>query len=76
MQASIQSAGGASRRPGGRVLALKLLGLLCCGGPLTLLLLFALGEGLIEEGWGHLLQAAPLVVLVIVAWWRPLVGAP
>ncbi len=74
MQASIRSASGATPRPDGRVLRLKILGLMCCAGPLVLLLMFALGEGMIEEGWGHLLQAAPLVALVIIAWWRPLVG--
>jgi len=74
MQASIRSASGATPRPDGRVLRVKILGLMCCTGPLALLLLFAFGEGLIEEGWGHLLQAAPLAVLVVLAWWRPLLG--
>ena len=70
----IRSAGGTGHRPGGRVVALKLLGLLCCGGPLALLLMFAFGEGGTTEGWGHLVQAVPLVALVLFAWWRPLVG--
>ena len=75
MQApTIHPARGAGDRSGRRVPWVKLLGLVCCLGPLALLLAFAFGEGVLDEGWGHLLQAAPLVVLVIVAWWRPLAG--
>jgi hypothetical protein len=62
---TIHHAGGVSRW-------LKALGLIACAVPLGVLLMFAVGEGL--EGWGHLLQAAPLVLLVVLAWWRPLIG--
>lgn len=62
---SIRHAGRASRW-------LKALGLIACAIPIAVLLVFAAGEGL--EGWGHLLQAAPLLLLVAVAWWRPLIG--
>lgn len=58
----------------GRVLRLKLLGLLCCAGPLGVLLMFALGEGVIGEGIGHVIQALPLAVVLAFAWWRPLAG--
>lgn len=62
---TIHHAGGTSRW-------LKALGLVVCAVPIAILLAFAVGEGI--EGWGHLLQAAPLLVLIVVAWWRPLVG--
>lgn len=76
MQApTIQHAGGEGHGVRGWGTALKLLGLLCCAVPLGLLLLFAVGEGL-DEGWGHLLQAVPLVLLLLAAWWRPLAGGP
>lgn len=51
---------------------LKALGLLACAFVLGELLLFAVGEG--AEGLGHVVQAAPLALLLIIAWWRPLVG--
>lgn len=59
-------------REGRRDVRLKALGLLSCGLVVGLLLLFAVGEGV--EGFGHLLQAAPLVALMMLAWWRPLIG--
>jgi hypothetical protein len=75
MQApTLGPARGASHWSGDSILRLKLLGLVCAAGPLAVLVLFAVGEGVVEEGWGHLLQAAPLVLLVLLAWWRPLVG--
>jgi hypothetical protein len=75
MQApTLRPARGTSDWPGSSILRLKLLGLVCAAGPLAVLVLFAVGEGVIEEGWGHLLQAAPLLLLVLLAWWRPLVG--
>jgi hypothetical protein len=75
MQApTLGPARGASHWPGSSVLRLKLLGLVCAAVPLAQLVLFAVGEGVIQEGWGHLLQAAPLLLLLLLAWWRPLVG--
>jgi hypothetical protein len=75
MQApTLGPARGARHWPGDSILRLKLLGLVCAAGPLAVLVLFAVGEGVIQEGWGHLLQSAPLALLVLAAWWRPLVG--
>jgi hypothetical protein len=50
----------------------KAAGLVACVLVVGQLLMFAVGEGV--EGVGHLVQAAPLVLLMIVAWWRPLIG--
>jgi hypothetical protein len=51
---------------------LKRAGLLACSVVLGALLLFAVGEGV--DGVGHLVQAAPLVLLMLIAWRRPLIG--
>jgi hypothetical protein len=57
---------------GARAGHLKTVGLLACSVVVGQLLLFAVGEGV--DGVGHLVQATPLLLLMLLAWWRPLIG--
>lgn len=56
----------------------KLFGLAFMAVPVTVFLVFAVGEGVgLESGWwGHLLQLAVAVLLAVGAWVRPRVGGP
>jgi len=56
----------------------KLFGLAFMAVPVTVFVVFAIGEGIgLEPGWwGHLLQLAVAVLLAVGAWVRPRVGGP
>lgn len=56
----------------------KLFGLAFMAVPVTVFVVFAIGEGIgFEPGWwGHLLQLAVAVLLAVGAWVRPRVGGP
>ena len=56
----------------------KLFGLAFIAVPVTLFVVFAIGEGIgLEPGWwGHLLQLAVAVLLAVEAWVRPRIGGP
>lgn len=56
----------------------KLFGLAFMALPVTVFVVFAIGEGVgLESGWwGHLLQLAVAVLLAVGAWVRPRVGGP
>lgn len=51
---------------------LKISAAVAAAIPIAFLLLFAVGEG--AGGSGHYVQAAPLIVLAILAWYYPRVG--
>lgn len=63
-------------RPGLPFDLAKAAALVIGAAPVGLLALFAFGEAAAGNvsGLGHLLQAVPLVILLVLAWWRPFVG--
>ena len=65
-----------AHRPGRHLDLGKLAGLALCAIPVAFLALFMVGELAEGEigGLGHAVQAAPLVLLLLLAWWRPLIG--
>ncbi len=65
-----------SRRDSRIVRRQKLIGLAALTLPAAVFISFAIGEGIGGEAgwWGHAVQIAVLVVLVVVAWLRPRVG--
>lgn len=61
-----------------RARSLRRVGLAVAALPAAVVLLFAVGEGVGSEPgwWGHLLQLALVVPVLVVAWRWPRVGGP